>query len=291
MLPHFSVFIFFLFKKNSTFVFRVSHTPGTSAGQGSRASASGPGPPASGRGVPPLRGARRLRPERRRERPHGPASNPGRGETPRGLHGANSSPRTHPDSPTAKRDPREGARLRRLKKQDGKPKAAPEETARRGPRRVRRAGAADAATVPGGAGSGFSALGPSTRIGHRPRLPVPCQLRSECSCHRADSPKPPNSGPGGSRSAAAPTAPTRPTLPRGRDGAHGHLRRLQTPAPVPSTVRPERDAGLQRLGHPCPLLQPSTRRRPGTHVGIIKASRTVYLRGTGGGVSELRVVI
>lgn len=31
LLPHFSVFIFFLFKKNSTFVFRVSHTPGTSA--------------------------------------------------------------------------------------------------------------------------------------------------------------------------------------------------------------------------------------------------------------------
>lgn len=95
LLPHFSVFIFFLFKKNSTFVFRVSHTPGTSAGQGSRASASGPGPPASGRGVPPLRGARRLRPERRRERPHGPASNPGRGETPHGLHGTNSSPGTH----------------------------------------------------------------------------------------------------------------------------------------------------------------------------------------------------
>lgn len=43
---------FLLFKKNSTFVFRALHTPGTSAGQGSRASASGPGPPASGRGGP-----------------------------------------------------------------------------------------------------------------------------------------------------------------------------------------------------------------------------------------------
>lgn len=114
-----------------------------------------------------------------------------------------------PDSPTAKRDPREGARLRRLKKQDGKPKAAPEETARRGPRRVRRAVVADAAGVPGGAGSGLSALGPSTRIRHRPRLPVPCQLRSECSCHRADSPKPPNSGRGDR---------VRPQLPRPRRG-------------------------------------------------------------------------